>query len=570
MKSEEGISKLSNIDFHQGRALSRIADEYPTLVDVVLEAVQNAIDANADQIIISINQNRMRISVRDNGEGVSQREFEEALTSICRSVKAAGKLGRFGIGLIAPLGKCDHFTFMSCPRGKPQGYLRWKFDSDKICSQPKIEGIPFEHVTDFRFVGGDCAPEKKTGRVRDINYRTAVEIYGFTPNRAVGKLTPESLGWEIVNRYSVPMRRNKVAVQISITTADGNCAYKEVRAGDFTGTPLLEAIINDSWSGDTVFRLFLAKRTAGVRKGKVQLGELDNDYRIDFRKFADSAREWLHAEIIEALLSGVFEGEILSSKAKLHVSRKAFETDQALVGLCATIEDWFKRIGKKHLKEAVEMRREQRYQELGRRSLQVLEALLQHESGGFLRTLISAFKYGTIGKGHADPDAKILGETDETHVSVSGNHEPPEEKGDGQGRPPAERENKKHTPLTVIGPGGRRRTVVKSNSLGITIIHDPMEGSDRLWQFDAERGIICFNIRHPQWVEVEDDDNHLMRFQEHLMISILVLHTAEKKWQPVIEGYLQDTIEPLVYLIKEADVHAGRKKPPRKKKAAKN
>ncbi len=567
MEKQEGTSKISALDFHQGQALLRIADQYPTLVDVVLEQVQNAIDANATIIVISINSDRMRISIRDNGDGVTKADFEKSLTSICQSIKIKGKLGRFGIGLISPLGKCERFTFMSCPKGTPQGYLLWKFDSEKICAEPKVGGIPFEKCSNFWFVGDDHLGSAPVRGVRDINYRTAVEIYRFTLNRSLGKLTPESLGWEIVNRYSVPMRRNKVAVQISITDASGACAYKEVRASDFTGTSLSEEVIHDSDAGDTKFRLFLAKRTSGVRKGKIQLGEINDDYRIDFRRFADCAREWLSPDIVEALTSGVFEGEILSQKAKIHVSRKAFEQDKALVGLCCAIDGWFKSFGKRHLKEAVEMKREERYQILGRRSLNVLEKLFQDEErGGFLRDVIEGLKYGRIGKGHADPDAKILGETDETHLAVGGEHQGSKGKGEGEGKPKPETEHPKHVPITIGGPGGRRRTIVKSNSLGITIIHDPMEGSDRLWRFDPEHGIIYFNIRHPQWVECESDDNHLMRLQEHLMVKILLLHTVDDKYRAPVEDYLELMVEPLVYLIKEADVHAGRKKPPRKKR----
>ena len=55
------------------------------------------------------------IAIRDDGDGVGQEEFDEALQQVCHSQKTHGKLGRFGIGLISPLDKCERSTFTSCP-----------------------------------------------------------------------------------------------------------------------------------------------------------------------------------------------------------------------------------------------------------------------------------------------------------------------------------------------------------------------------------------------------------------------------------------------------------------------
>ena len=113
------VAKLS---LHIGRALLQVASAYPTLRKVIAEATQNALDANASKIIIDVNLKDRQVTIQDNGDGVSEEAFNEAIQMICESRKLLGtdqkKLGRFGIGLIAGLGKCKEFCFISRPKGR--------------------------------------------------------------------------------------------------------------------------------------------------------------------------------------------------------------------------------------------------------------------------------------------------------------------------------------------------------------------------------------------------------------------------------------------------------------------
>lgn len=139
----------SVVRFHEGQALLRIAGIYPTIQTVLLEEVQNALDVGAKKILIDLDYQKRRLTIRDNGRGVNRVEFEAALRSVCLSVKDEGKLGRYGIGLVSPLGKCDSFTFTSCSASESSGFLRWTFNVKAISQQGSDLKIPCEFRPDL-------------------------------------------------------------------------------------------------------------------------------------------------------------------------------------------------------------------------------------------------------------------------------------------------------------------------------------------------------------------------------------------------------------------------------------
>ena len=142
---------LSALDVHLGNVLMHIAsDTYTTLPRTVLEGVQNALDADADTIHIIVDMRGRQIIIRDNGNGVTVKMFDDALLQICNSQKSDDKLGRFGRGLISPLNKCKLFRFTSVRNGTrreenglrrpPTGfYNTWTFEANHTFSDEQIE-----------------------------------------------------------------------------------------------------------------------------------------------------------------------------------------------------------------------------------------------------------------------------------------------------------------------------------------------------------------------------------------------------------------------------------------------
>ena len=60
--------------------------------------------------------------------------FEQALASVGKGIKAKDKLGKFGLGLISPLNKCERFYFTSALPGRRKA-MKWEFVQNTIRNQ---------------------------------------------------------------------------------------------------------------------------------------------------------------------------------------------------------------------------------------------------------------------------------------------------------------------------------------------------------------------------------------------------------------------------------------------------
>lgn len=124
--NDQAVPGFSPGGVHAGNAVANYSKIYPTLMASLKEMIQNGIDQDAKVIFVGINLDNRQVIVADNGSGTSRAGFEKALINIGFSIKEPGKLGEFGLGLVSPLDKCDHYTFSSVPRGSKAG-LCWTF-----------------------------------------------------------------------------------------------------------------------------------------------------------------------------------------------------------------------------------------------------------------------------------------------------------------------------------------------------------------------------------------------------------------------------------------------------------
>lgn len=552
----------SPFGFHQGSALLKLASFYPRLLDVLLEEVQNCIDKGARMVQVIINQKTRNIAIRDDGDGVSQHEFEQALTSISKTMKdrKKGKLGRFGLGLISPLGKCERFVFTSTSKRDPRAYLEWTFVTKDLEEQETIRGIPMRARQDLLFRRGDSHNVRGT---TTVPWRTEVRIEHYTNDRQINRVSLESLREGILDRFGPSMRRNQVVVTVRLTHESGECSTLDIKAKDFEGVKLPDATIEDrSNKSRTWFKLYLARKTEKGRRGKVLVGEVDNDFRFDFSTFVRYLGDGfdLADEAVAALKSGVFEGEILNDVVQLHENRKTFLANEALLSFCAAIEEWFELHGKKHFKAAQEEKQEERYQTLGTRSMRVIEEMLKLPAFSGLLKAIDSFKKGSIGPGHAEYAGKT---SPDTSIAVRGNtgrsNEGRENTGDSEGRTPPQNDLPKDRPLTVVGPRGVNRTIVRGHSTGLQLAHVAMPGSQSLWVLDEVMGVLKINVLHPLWLQCEEhNDRSLMRFQEYLMLQALGLQAAPQDWAQFARLVFDELNAPYAYMLVHGDALAGR------------
>ena len=116
--------------------LVRIISEgtYTSFPQALKEFVSNSYDADATRVDISIDDECNTIRVRDNGIGMTLRDFQDYFASIARSGKAAArtprgrtalgrvKIGRFGIGALAVAGIANRFVVRSSRKNHNEGF----------------------------------------------------------------------------------------------------------------------------------------------------------------------------------------------------------------------------------------------------------------------------------------------------------------------------------------------------------------------------------------------------------------------------------------------------------------
>lgn len=548
-KQRSQYSGRARMDVHMGQALLIIAGTYPSLFESVLEIIQNDLDEGASRISVNVNYKKRDVVVRDNGRGTSIKRFNEALATICTpGRKKPGSLGRFGIGLISPLGKCQQFRFTSCEPGKDQWFNEWLFIARDIIGSREAPEPPHVPRNDLTLLDG--IPNKTK-----VWWRSEMCLSGITDDKVINDIQADNLIAAIQDRYGPTMRRNKTVISLDILYKSGHRVnHPNITAPDFNGQPLPEASFTHGASGKTTFRLFVAKKTHGSRKGKVLMGVAGDEFRIEFRHFATAVTSIGHlgSETLSALRSGLFEGEIICEKVKLHPNRKAFVNDMALLDLCIAIEEWMEKYGSKYMEDIKEDQQAERLQDLGLRSMRVLEQMLRDPSMEHLLSVIKSFKLGHIGIGHTvPPKSKVVGVTG-PGLSLDGQpgipRSPSDEPREVSPKPPKD-EHPKHTPLVVDGPRGPIRKVVKSSSLGLEFVHDAMEGSRDLWRLDKERGILIFNIRHPLWMMCDVRDSTLMKLQECVAIEALTLESMPEDSRPAqrqILDHLNNVLAPWI------------------------
>ncbi len=567
--------------FHEGETLvGKVATTYHGMLPVLLEMIQNALDKKARHIWVGINYKSRTAVVRDNGDGIDPEEFGRALQSVGRTIKEPGKLGQYGLGMTAGLGIAERMLITGTPKSNPRAYRTWTLDREELRRKHRIGAIPCIVRQDLFYSAKGKGKNAKP-------WRAEVLLERFTKDRTISALTFESFRSEVIARYGVVMRRNDVMVYLAITDEEGSRQVWDFKAPEYAGEPLPDAAIKNEQAGETRFHLFIARADKRYKsRGEVGVGKLGDDFRIPFAAFLASLPESFRAEIREAaaaLQSGYFEGEILNSLITLNPDRKGFESNDRLAAFCGAIAEWFATIGRAQYAEVQEARESARLQEFGRRSLAVIDQLAHTPAGAFIQNVIGTFRKGLITPAHTRKKVeeftsfKVLREA---RPELFGAKKDGGDSGTAPKKDEPGYEKPADMPFVAAGPEGRKRAIVRNNSLGLTLVHDVMLES-LLWSFDTAIGILRLNIRHPLWVKCsEKGDTALMRFEEHLIVQAFMLEAAPAELrEPLLRVFDQEAAA-MAFMATEADTIAGRtlmgvrgsrgSRQPREKKPAKS
>jgi len=544
--------KTTKLKGHMGKMILIVAQTYPQLIDFLLEVVQNAIDANPKCIKVSVDMKNRKVVITDDGKGVSEEIFNKALCQVGVTLKKGDEIGRFGRGLLSPAGKCREFTFTSCPVAGKQLYRKWTFVTADIEKQSEDIQIPVKEMPELQF----CPDLSKKGRDKTpVAWRTRVVISDIIEDRSLTRISVEELESQIGAKFGQVIRKKGIVVQLGFVGADGENQERQVKVSDFQGSKLKEVEIFERDCGNTLFILYEAPLTKTGYSGKISFGERNNDFRITWLQlsYLIRATDLSNAEVLKALNSGIFEGEILSERCQIRPDRKGFEAGDAWIGFLATLEEWYEKYGKVVYEKIRQENREQRYQNLGTKAMLVIEKAIENQPD--LKELLSKFSFGNIGAGHFPvPGIPQEGKALSTH----GKHGILQ-KDRGGPSPAPKKEHKGHVPLTVAGPQGQQRIMVKGSSFGLCFVFSEMQTSLEAYEIDLATGVININIRHRYWFDCEVSDTKLTRYME--VIGLMVLGILPSRNYPqfeMIKKATDDVLGLLVFDITRGDAIAGR------------
>ncbi|MFZ1300997.1 MAG: ATP-binding protein, partial [Candidatus Microsaccharimonas sp.] len=499
-KGADGDSEdFSEVNFHRGNTLLRLSNTYPSLLQTVIEAIQNGIDGEATRIFVGIDMRTHRVSIADNGKGVDVFTFEKALGSVGQTIKAAGKLGRFGLGLVSPLNKCRRFTFTTSPaNGTGRTSTRWTFEAQEISTHHKDLKIPRQTLNGTPGVF-NVFREYLVGEFK-VLYRTVVNMDRVTEDKVISIMDLDELESETLSKLGNAMRRSLKPIKILVVLLDdkGRLQRREITASDFTGEKLPPLVYQDNDAGKVTISLYRAQRRSGQRRGLVSVMEADSPSSISMHDFSRQARmmkEWKDDTkgAIAALASGYFEGSISADKITLSPERSKFENNAALHGLYSVLWLWYEEHGKSQFQNEQDVSRENRYQELGLQSQQRIKDILNQPAGErILAALHASVKFGRLGNGHSSPTS---GKPDgiepipSVRIGQGGAGVPrkptavPQPPKATEPPKPKERDRPGDTPFGATGPRGTNRRLVQGDSQGLWYEHSDLATSSRLWEF---------------------------------------------------------------------------------------
>jgi hypothetical protein len=320
---------------------------------------------------------------------------------------------------------------------------------------------------------------------------------------------------------------------IELIDAAGNRTRRTIRPNEYTGIPLDVWTYEDEDCGKVEVKLYRARSSYVKLKGIVSVHQSDDLYMLPWKNFRNQAQGmgWtITTPVFAELASGYFEGVISVKGIELDPQRTKFVRNDALVSLYAVLDHWWNEVGSGIMNDEREKVQAARFQNMGIKILEYWSDMLASVEYASLRAaLLNTFVMGRLGTGHVDPASggPVDGVQEETSVRTGQGgagkpRNPRERPSGGSDRDDRDPDRPGDLPLGVIGPRGRQRTLVQSDSIGLQLAYEPLD-SARLWELDATLGILYFNTAHRLWDRCEKKDAHLLHLQDWIVMSVLHL-----------------------------------------------
>lgn len=539
---------MAQLKPHVGAAIMSAADTYPKVIKVVLEAIQNSMDAGAINIWLVIDWKKRRIDIYDDGEGVSPEKFHRALATVGRTIKSEDEdvYGRFGRGLVAPLGKCSYFTFTS-------NGIQWRFDTDKIRDSEDVVDIPEKYV-DIVFSRSE---QKRRLHSDKPNWRSRVSIFDITKSSRIANFDVNDLISEALTSFRTKMLERGTMLHVTVEPPKGKGQRYTLRrqAEPYSGEHLDKMRLELDSDRAIEIDLYLALKIDGKLDGEVSVGTFSSPFRVAFKSFADSAvRELLDSEVIKALNSGIFEGEILSNALTLHPDRTHYVDDDGLVEVCIALEKWFENVGSLYYKEALSREDSERFERAAEKALDALSKLFEDPNMKVFADLVNSFPTNPngIGASHAGDGEKEVpaGEQPSGTAKSSGSGGKKSGSKSGTSKPSSGNARGEGTKKRLPDPTGESKTTIKNQEFGLRL--GETQYLPGPWQLDLGQGVLWINTKHDLYLRCADSrnpDRTIRLYQQQVVIQALSLHCATAEVQAQSTEVLDIALQAYVALL---------------------
>jgi hypothetical protein len=517
----------AKLGVHVGSMLMYAAATYDNLLKTAIEAVQNALDARAHNVFVGFDLRDRFAAIADDGSGVSPEKFADALLTVGFSQKERDKsaLGKFGLGLISPLDKCQFFEFIS--RVGNQGQIHaWVFAQEKIKACADDSDIDEIRLSDMPSLEKVFQTEaEKIG----VEWNTIVRLHEITADRVVSRLTAEKLASQILSRFNDAMLARETTCHLFVRDEQGKVHQQVLRPLKYKGEALEGSpfVIEDAGEAERItVELYRAPRNRGKRRGVIRVSDSRGEvYGIPLKEFLAQVKQDLgyDNEGFSELLSGYFEG-LVRAKLDITVKREGFIANQALLDFVIAFDAWYKTIGRAFYEEERDRARDDRWRELTGKSVADVQQVLA--SNPDFKETIQAIRDMFQGMGGGSP-----GESQALHFEVAEASNTKRGKGSGGG------------PRTASGPRKRgaktgegssdeaapdaavrkppNRTSVKEESLGLTVEVTEFQLSNDLWRFDPDAWRLSFNSSNDVWADLDGasaETRHL--YHDHWVVQL--------------------------------------------------
>jgi hypothetical protein len=128
---DDGSFDIPVTEAHVGAGLldSLSSGMYPDVYDILREYIQNAIDAHATTVRVSVSKHE--VTVLDDGDGMGLEDLDNARKVGVSGKPGTGKIGFRGIGVYSSFAVCDQVEVVTRPRGGTETF-RLVFDHAAI------------------------------------------------------------------------------------------------------------------------------------------------------------------------------------------------------------------------------------------------------------------------------------------------------------------------------------------------------------------------------------------------------------------------------------------------------